>query len=141
MQNYDNLENVPISANDGTLRYFLSLSDISDNEAPIEELSKIPKVKPIENDNFKIVEDGEYENVPLSIVENLVGANQISDDEKEQSQILKFIKKQSSFTGEHFKKKYPGFNDKFYEILEEESRLNLKMEFDTGLNSMSIEKI
>ena len=87
MQNYDNLENVPISANDGTLRYFLSLSDISDNEAPIEELSKIPKVKPIENDNFKIVEDGEYENVPLSIVENLVGANQISDDEKEQSQI------------------------------------------------------
>ena len=134
---YDKLENVPISVNDGTLRYFLSLADSSDNE----DLSEIPKVKPSENDNFQIIEEGEYQNVPLSIVENLLGTNQISEDEKEQSQIIKFIKKQSSFTGEHFKNKYPGFPDRFYEILEEESRLNLKVEYDTSLNCMSVEKI
>ena len=134
---YDKLENVPISVNDGTLRYFLSLADSSDNE----DLSEIPKVKPSKNDNFKIIEEGEYQNVPLSIVENLLGTNQISEDEKEQSQIIKFIKKQSSFTGEHFKNKYPGFPDRFYEILEEESRLNLKVEYDTSLNCMSVEKI
>ena len=134
---YDKLENVPISVNDGTLRYFLSLADSSDNE----DLSEIPKVKPSENENFKIIEEGEYQNVPLSIVENLLGTNQISEDEKEQSQLIKFIKKQSSFTGEHFKNKYPGFPDRFYEILEEESRLNLKVEYDTSLNCMSVEKI
>jgi hypothetical protein len=104
-------------------------------------LSKIPKVKPSQNDNFQIIEDGEYKNMPLGIVENLLGTNQISADEKEQAQVLKFIKKQSSFTGEHFKNKYPGFPERFYDILEEESRLNLKMDFDTSLNSVSIEKI
>ena len=138
---YDKLEDVPISVNDGTLRYFLSLSDSSDNEQSIESLSKIPKVKPSQNDNFQIIEDGEYKNMPLGIVENLLGTNQISADEKEQAQVLKFIKKQSSFTGEHFKNKYPGFPERFYDILEEESRLNLKMDFDTGLHSVSIEKI
>ena len=138
---YDKLEDVPISVNDGTLRYFLSLSDSSDNEQSIESLSKIPKVKPSKNDNFQIIEDGEYKNMPLGIVENLLGTNQISADEKEQAQVLKFIKKQSSFTGEHFKNKYPGFPERFYDILEEESRLNLKMDFDTSLNSVSIEKI
>ena len=138
---YDKLEDVPISVNDGTLRYFLSLSDSSDNEQSIESLSKIPKVKPSQNGNFQIIEDGEYKNMPLGIVENLLGTNQISADEKEQAQVLKFIKKQSSFTGEHFKNKYPGFPERFYDILEEESRLNLKMDFDTSLNSVSIEKI
>ena len=138
---YDKLEDVPISVNDGTLRYFLSLSDSSDNEQSIESLSKIPKVKPSQNDNFQIIEDGEYKNMPLGIVENLLGTNQISADEKEQAQVLKFIKKQSSFTGEHFKNKYPGFPERFYDILEEESRLNLKMDFDTSLNYVSIEKI
>ena len=138
---YDKLEDVPISVNDGTLRYFLSLSDSSDNEQPIESLSEIPKVKPTKNGNFKVIEDGEYKNMPLSLVEDLLGTNQISADEKEQAQVLKFIKKQSSFTGEHFKNKYPGFPERFYDILEEESRLNLKMDFDTSLNSVSIEKI
>ena len=118
---YDKLEDVPISVNDGTLRYFLSLSDSSDNEQSIESLSKIPKVKPSQNDNFQIIEDGEYKNMPLGIVENLLGTNQISADEKEQAQVLKFIKKQSSFTGEHFKNKYPGFPERFYDILEEEA--------------------
>ena len=89
---YDKLEDVPISVNDGTLRYFLSLSDSSDNEQSIESLSKIPKVKPSQNDNFQIIEDGEYKNMPLGIVENLLGTNQISADEKEQAQVLKFIK-------------------------------------------------
>ena len=133
----DKLKDVPISVNDGTLRYFLSLADSSDNE----DLSEIPKVKPSQNNNFKIKEEGEYQNVPLGIVENLLGTNQISEDEKEQSQIIKFIKKQSSYTGEQFKKKYPGFPDRFYENLEEESRLNLKVEYDTSLNCMSVEKI
>ena len=90
---YDKLEDVPISVNDGTLRYFLSLSDSSDNEQSIESLSKIPKVKPSQNNNFQIIEDGEYKNMPLGIVENLLGTNQISADEKEQAQVLKFIKK------------------------------------------------
>ena len=90
---YDKLEDVPISVNDGTLRYFLSLSDGSDNEQPIESLSKIPKVKPSQNGNFQIIEDGEYKNMPLGIVESLLGTNQISADEKEQAQVLKFIKK------------------------------------------------
>ena len=89
---YDKLEDVPISVNDGTLRYFLSLSDSSDNEQSIESLSEIPKVKPSQNDNFQIIEDGEYKNMPLGIVENLLGTNQISADEKEQAQVLKFIK-------------------------------------------------
>ena len=41
---YDKLEDVPISVNDGTLRYFLSLSDSSDNEQSTGSLSEIPKV-------------------------------------------------------------------------------------------------
>ena len=35
----NSFENTPIDAKDGTLRYFLSLPDGSDNETPIEELS------------------------------------------------------------------------------------------------------
>ena len=74
------MEDVPISVNDGTLRYFLSLSDSSDNEHSIKSLSGIPKVKPTENGNFRVIEDGECKNMPLSIVENSLGTNQMSAD-------------------------------------------------------------
>ena len=141
MPTSNSLENTTIHAKDGTLRYFLNLSDGSDNEAPIEELSNIPKEAPVKGDNWEVVKEGEYKEIPLSIVENLLGTSTISDDEREQAQVLKFIKKQSLFAGEHFKKKYPGFPERFYDILEEESRLNLKMEFDTSSNVVSLEKV
>lgn len=137
----NSFENTPIDAKDGTLRYFLSLPDGSDNETPIEELSNIAKEEPARGDHWEVVKEGEYKEMPLSILENLLGTSTVSDDEKEQAQVMKFIKKQSSFTGDHFKQKYPGFPERFYGILEEESRMHLKMEFDTALNSVSLEKV
>ena len=91
MPTSNSLENTTIHAKDGTLRYFLNLSDGSDNEAPIEELSNIPKEAPVKGDNWKVVKEGEYKEIPLSIVENLLGTSTISDDEREQAQVLKFI--------------------------------------------------
>lgn len=89
----NSFENTPIDAKDGTLRYFLSLPDGSDNETPIEELSNIAKEEPARGDHWEVVKEGEYKEMPLSILENLLGTSTVSDDEKEQAQVMKFIKK------------------------------------------------
>lgn len=76
----NSFENTPIDAKDGTLRYFLSLPDGSDNETPIEELSNIAKEEPARGDHWEVVKEGEYKEMPLSILENLLGTSTMDWD-------------------------------------------------------------
>ena len=114
------LDNIPITKNDGTLRFFLNLSDDSD----IEDLAKVPKIEP-QNDAYTIEKDGDFKTMPLPILEQLLGISNLSEDEEEQKKILAFIKKQTSF-GEEFKRKYRGFPQVFYDELDNSGNQNIK---------------
>ena len=128
----------PNTNNNRTRDFFLDLSDNYDVE---ETLGDIPKVEPKEGDLWSVNRDSEYRVMPMEILENLLGTSSLSEDELEQERVLEFIKKQSSFTGEHFKKKYPGFPDRFYDLLEEETRLELKPHIDLSNNTYYLEKM
>ena len=135
----DPLEHVPISKNDGTLRWFLNLSDCSDNETIVEDLATIPKYYPDENSNVSIIQDGEYQSVPFEIMEQLLGINSLSEDEQQQQNILSFIKKQTSF-GEEFKQKYKGFPDEFYKAIDNEGKIEYKHNIDASGNYYLLKK-
>ena len=131
------LENVPIAPNDGTLRFFLNLSDSSDNETSDEDLSKLPKF--MGNENVNIVKDGDFQLMPIEILEQLLGVSNLSEDQKEQQKIIEFIKKQTSF-GEEFKKKYAGFPEQFYDAIEREGKPAYRHVVDASGN-YTLEKI
>ena len=131
------LENVPIAPNDGTLRFFLNLSDSSDNETFDEDLTTLPKSTLPENVN--VVKDGEFKHMPIEILEQLLGVSNLSEDEKEQQKIISFIKSQTSF-GAEFKKKYEGFPQEFYDAIEREGKPNYRHVVDESGN-YTLEKI
>ena len=128
----------PKSKNNRTRKFFLDLSDNYDVE---ECLGDIPKVEPKQGDLWSVDRDSEYKVMPMEVLQNLLGTSSLSEDELEQQRVLEFIKKQSSFTGEHFKNKYPGFPDRFYDLLEEETRLELKPHIDLSNNTYYLEKM
>ena len=135
----DPLEKVPISKNDGTLRWFMNLSDCSDNETVDEDLAKIPKYQPDKDSNISIVQDGEYKAVPIEIMEQLLGVNSLSEDEEEQQRVIQFIKKQTSF-GEEFKQKYKGFPEEFYKAIDDANQSGYRHHIDSSGN-YSLQKL
>ena len=104
-----------MSKNDGTLRFFLSLSDEADDGQSSEDLAKIAKVEP--SGNVTILEDDGFQNMPLGIVEQKLGVDPLSEDNEEQLKILAFIKKQTSY-GEEFRNKFRNFPEEFYEAID-----------------------
>lgn len=133
----DPLANVPISVNDGTLRYFLSLSDDADVGQSPEDLAKIPKVEA--SDNVTVLEDKGYQNMPLGIVEQLLGVDPVSEDDEEQQKILSFIKKQTSY-GEEFRNKYKNFPEEFYEAIDREGIIHFEHHMDGSGNYTLLKK-
>ncbi len=134
----DKLKDVPITKNDGTLRFFLSLSENSDNvEDPNEDLAKLPKVEA--SGNYTIVEDRGYQNMPLGIVEQVLGVDPLSKDDEEQQRILSFIKKQTSY-GEEFRSKYKNFPEEFYEAIDKEGVIKFEHHMDESGNYTLLKK-
>jgi len=123
-----NLDKLPIHVNDGTLRSFLNMSDDPDTG---ETLANIPKVED-SSQNYEIHTHGEYKSVPLFYLQNMLGIETVTEDEALQQKVVKFLKKQEEYTIDYFKDKYPGFEERFYEILEEESKLVLKPIIDAS---------
>tara|TARA_B100000424_G_scaffold252344_1_gene228594 strand:- start:4770 stop:5201 length:432 start_codon:yes stop_codon:yes gene_type:complete len=130
-----NLDKIPIHVNDGTLRSFLNMSD--DPETG-ETLGEIPKVEV--SGNYVVHTPGEYKSVPMFYLENMLGVKTATDDEQLQDKLTKFLKKQEHFNIDYFKEKYPGFEERFYEILEEESKLMLQPIIDESGN-FSLDKM
>ena len=130
-----NLDKLPIHVNDGTLRSFLNMSD--DPETG-ETLGEIPKVEP--SKNYVVHTPGEYKSVPMYYLKNMLGVETVTEDEQLQDKLNKFLKKQEHFNVDYFKEKYPGFEERFYEILEEESKLVLKPVMDASGN-FSLDKM
>ncbi len=126
------LDKIPISANDGTLRYFLSLSDISDNEQSDEDLARIPKFQPKDN-SIKIEQDSGFQNVPLPAIENLLGLKVIHDDVDENMKVFHFLKNQYSF-GKDFKDKFEKFPEEFYKAIDKEGKIIYEHHFDNSGN-------
>ena len=127
----DPLDKIPISPNDGTLRWFLNLPDTPDNEENNEDLGKLPKTQP--NENMTIIEDKGFQHIPLGIMEQVMGINPITEDEAEQKKILSFIKKQTSF-GEQFRDKYKNFPEEFYQAIEREGEIVFQHHIDQSGN-------
>ncbi len=132
------LDSKPISKNDGTLRWFLSMSENSDNiEEPTEDLAEIPKVEA--SGNYSVMEDKGYQNMPLGIVEQLLGVDPISEDDEEQQRILSFIKKQTSY-GEEFRSKFKNFPEEFYEAIDREGYIRYEHHMDESGNYTLLKK-
>jgi len=125
------LDKIPISPNDGTLRWFLQQSDNADIGESPETLAKLPKVEP--SGNITIIEDKGFQNIPLGIVEQVMGINPLSEDDEEQRKILAFIKKQTSF-GEEFRNKYKNFPEEFYDAIEKEGEIIFQHHIDASGN-------
>ena len=131
------LDKIPISKNDGTLRFFLSLSDEADDGQSPEDLAKIAKVEP--SGNVTILEDDGFQNMPLGIVEQKLGVDPLSEDNEEQLKILAFIKKQTSF-GEEFRNKFKNFPEEFYEAIEREGHIKFEHHMDESGNYRLLKK-
>lgn len=126
------LDKIPMSANDGTLRYFLSLSDISDNVQSAEDLAKIPKFQP-SNEKITIEQDTGFQNIPLPAMEKLLGINVIHDDVTEDMKVFNFLKNQYSF-GKDFKDKFGKFPEEFYKAIDKEGKIEYQHHFDQSGN-------
>ena len=125
------LDKIPMSKNDGTLRFFLSLSDEADDGQSSEDLAKIAKVEP--SGNVTILEDDGFQNMPLGIVEQKLGVDPLSEDNEEQLKILAFIKKQTSY-GEEFRNKFRNFPEEFYEAIDREGHIVFEHHLDESGN-------
>lgn len=128
----DPLDTKPIHRDDGTLRWFLKLSDVSDDELSLEDLAKIPKYIP-DDKNISIENDTGFRNIPLPIVENLLGVSRLHDNDDEQTKVFNFMKNQYSY-GKDFKDKFSKFPEQFYEAIDREGKIEYKHEFDQSGN-------
>lgn len=156
---YDIHQGKPITSNDGTLRYFLSLkdsgdtarmSDVSMSEIreklvnvcedsqrnTLETISKLPKHLPIGKD-FQIENNQGWVDIPLGILEQQIGINELGNSREENIRINDFLKKQSNY-GEEFKRKYTDkLPEEFYDAFDNAWRQKLKSEVIDGQQYLS----
>ena len=129
----------------------LNLTNISTTEKPnfyqdseisyvnnLGDSANVSEVIPLSNgDTYQIEKVGGWSNIPLGIMEQQLGINQIGENSEDNRKINAFIKQQTSF-GEEFKRKYTSkLPEQFYEDFDKAWRQKLKLEISNGETVLS----
>jgi len=124
----------------------LNLTNISTTEKPnfyqdseisyannLGDSANVSNVIPLTNgDTYQIEKVGGWSDIPLGIMEQQIGINQIGENSEDNRKINAFIKQQTDF-GEEFKRKYTAkLPEQFYEDFDASWRRKLRIEIENG---------
>ena len=128
-----NLNNVSIDEKPNF--YQISENSTSDN---LGISTKPLETVPLPNGDTYIIEKaGGWSDIPIGILEQQIGINQIGENSEDNRKINAFIKQQTSF-GEEFKRKYTSkLPEQFYDAFDIAWRNKLKVEIENGETILS----